>query len=60
MPRRLPHQPCESLDQLQVDLDRYLEFYDRERAHHGYRTQGRTAYQAFLEGLKNLPQEVVA
>jgi len=40
----------ESLDQLQLDLDRYLEFYNRERAHQGYRTQGRTPYQAFLDG----------
>jgi hypothetical protein len=37
--------------QLQKDLDRYLDFYNRERAHRGYRTQGRTPYQAFLEGL---------
>ena len=41
----------ESLDQLQADLDRYLQFYNRERAHQGYRTQGRTPYQAFLEGV---------
>lgn len=26
----------ESLDELQRDLDRYLEFYNRERAHQGY------------------------
>jgi len=62
----------ESVDQLQADLDRYLEFYNRERAHQGYRTQGRTPYQAFLDGVKqmqekslleeadNLPQERVA
>jgi transposase InsO family protein len=37
----------ESLDQLQADLDRYVDFYNRERAHQGYRTQGRTPYQAF-------------
>jgi len=41
----------ESLDPLQQDLDRYLEFYNRERAHQGYRTQGRTPYQAFWEGV---------
>ena len=41
----------ESVAQLQQDLDRYLDFYNRERAHRGYRTQGRTPYQAFLEGL---------
>jgi transposase len=40
----------ESLDQLQADLDQYLDFYNRERAHQGYRTQGRTPYQAFLDG----------
>jgi hypothetical protein len=37
----------ESVDQLQRDLDRYLDFYNRERAHQGYRTKGRTPYQAF-------------
>ena len=40
----------ESIDQLQDDLDRYLAFYNRERAHQGYRTQGRTPYQAFVDG----------
>jgi len=39
-----------SVDQLQADLDRYLNFYNRERCHQGYRTKGRTPYQAFLEG----------
>jgi len=32
----------ESLEQLRRDLDEYLAFYNRERAHQGYRTQGRT------------------
>lgn len=41
----------ESVDQLQRDLDRYLEFYNRERAHQGYRTKGRTPYQACLDGI---------
>ena len=41
----------ESLDQLQRDLDRYVEFYNRQRAHQGYRTQGRTPFQAFLDGI---------
>jgi hypothetical protein len=35
----------ESLAQLQADLDAYLMFYNRERAHQGYRTQGWTPYQ---------------
>jgi len=46
----------ESLDQLQGDLDRYLEFYNRERAHQGYRTQGRTPYQAFCDGVKTMEE----
>jgi transposase len=47
----------ESIDQLQADLDRYLEFYNRERAHQGYRTQGRTPYQAFLDGVALLSRK---
>ena len=42
----------DSLDQLQADLERYLEFYNRERAHQGYRTQGRRPYEAFLDGIE--------
>ncbi len=50
----------ESLDQLQVDLDRYLAFYNRERAHQGYRTKGRTPYRAFVEAIATTkqPEEV--
>jgi hypothetical protein len=44
----------ESLDQWQADLDRYLEFYNRERAHQGYRTQGRTPCQAFWGGVNQM------
>lgn len=46
----------ESLDQLLVDLDRYLAFYNRERAHQGYRTKGRTPYQAFVDGVAAMQQ----
>jgi transposase InsO family protein/transposase len=47
----------ESVDQLQRDLDRYLEFYNHERAHQGYRTKGRTPYQAFTEGVAAMRSE---
>jgi len=50
----------ESVAQLQTGLDRYLEFYNRERAHRGYRTQGRTPFQAFLEGLNLRPHREAA
>lgn len=49
----------ESVDHLQVDLDTYLNFYNRERAHQGYRTRGRTPYQAFLDGRQPPAQERV-
>jgi len=49
----------ESLEQLQRDLDQYITFYNRERAHQGYRTQGRTPYQAFLRGVETLRREEV-
>ncbi len=48
----------ESLDQLQRDLDRYLDFYNHERAHQGYRTQGRTPYQTFVDQLAVMQEEV--
>ena len=47
----------ESLDELQRDLDRYLEFYNRERAHQGYRTQGRTPCRAFVDGIEAMRRE---
>lgn len=49
----------ESVAQLQRDLDAYLDFYNRERAHQGYRTQGRTPYQAFLDGLAEMSRKEV-
>jgi len=49
----------ESIAQLQADLDQYLAFYNRERPHQGYRTQGRTPYQAFLDGIEEMRREEV-
>lgn len=48
------------MDRLQADLDRYLEFHNRERAHQGYRTKDRTPLEAFLDGVTQLAQERVA
>jgi transposase InsO family protein len=39
----------ESVEALQTDLDGVLSFYNERRAHHGYRTQGRTPLQTFTE-----------
>ena len=45
---------------LQEDLDKYLTFYNQERAHRGYRTEGRTPDQAFLDGVKDMTQAEAA
>lgn len=45
------------LAELQEDLDAWLAEYNTERPHHGYRTQGRTPRQAFLDGLATMPKE---
>ncbi len=50
----------ESLEQLQRDLDQFLNFYNRERAHQGYRTQGRTPYQTFLDRVKETMKKEAA
>jgi transposase InsO family protein len=49
----------ESLEQLQRDLDDYVAFYNRERAHQGYRTQGRTPFQTLSEGVAQMRREEV-
>ncbi len=44
------------------DRDRCLESYPaerNERAHEGHRTQGRTPYQAFLDGIEPIKKREV-
>lgn len=41
----------DSVEALQADLDAFLTFYNEGRAHHGYRTQGRTPAQTFTDHL---------
>lgn len=50
----------ESVQQLQDDLDRWLGFYNEQRSHQGYRTQGRTPAQAFADGLPLVAQAEAA
>lgn len=50
-----------SLEELQKDLDGFLERYNKDRSHSGYRCQGRTPFQTFLDVVKekqvtSLPQ----
>ena len=41
----------ENVDEIQRDLDRFLEYYNLERSHQGYRLQGRTPAQALRDAL---------
>jgi transposase InsO family protein len=47
----------ENTDQIQADLDKFMEYYNLERTHQGYRLQGRTPAQALREalGIEELP-----
>jgi transposase InsO family protein len=47
----------ENIEQIQADLDKFIEYYNLERSHQGYRLQGRTPAQALREalGIKELP-----
>jgi len=44
----------ESLQEMQTDLDAYLQIYNYERAHQGRNMNGRTPRQAFVEGIPHL------
>lgn len=47
----------EDIAQIQADLDKFMEYYNLERSHQGYRLLGRTPAQALREALdiKDLP-----
>lgn len=47
-----------SIDEIQKDLDAFMEFYNKERTNQGKRCQGRTPYETFLEGVEKY-QEMV-
>lgn len=51
---------CESLAELQQDLDEHPTFYNRDRAYKDYRTKSRTPYQALLDGVKETIQAEAA
>lgn len=49
-----------SLQELQDDLDTWLRFYNEGRSHQGYRTQRRTPWQAFQDGLAAMTEPQAA
>ncbi|MGL6383021.1 integrase core domain-containing protein, partial [Aeromonas caviae] len=48
----------ESVEQMQTDLDSYLEHYNTQRPHQGRMMEGQTPYSMFKKGLKLIPKEV--
>lgn len=53
---------CLEPEEIQCDLDRFLDYYNLERSHQGYRLKGRTPAQALREalGIDDLPPFVPA
>lgn len=49
----------DAVDQIQADLDRFLEYYNLRRSHQGYRLLGRTPIAALCDALQ-LPVEQVS
>jgi hypothetical protein len=47
-----------TLDELQADLDQFLKFYNEERAHSGYRCQGKTPMQTLKFQMENPKSKV--
>lgn len=41
----------ESVEEMQSDLDAFMELYNTKRPHQGRNMNGRTPYRAFLEGM---------
>jgi len=50
----------ENVAELQADLDDYMNFYNSERSHQGYRTKGRTPFQTFKDGIEEMKQKILA
>ncbi len=50
-PDRHPYELFLQLEEMQRDLDAYLEQYNTERPHRGRGMEGRTPYQVFKAGL---------
>jgi transposase InsO family protein len=42
----------DNIDDLQLELDKWIDFYNRERTHQGKRCQGKTPMQTFSDGME--------
>ena len=48
-----------SLDELQTDLDNWIEFYNEKRTHQGKMCYGRTPWQTFLDGKEIVKEKII-
>lgn len=46
-----------TLDELQEDLDKWLEYYNYERTHQGKMCCGRTPYETFIDGVQKMREK---
>ncbi len=46
-----------SVDELQADLDKWVDYYNNERPHRGYRNMGRRPVETIEEGKKLVPKK---
>lgn len=46
-----------ALDEMQKDLQTYLNHYNRKRPHQGRNMNGRTPYKAFIDGIEKTPKQ---
>lgn len=49
----------ESLEDLQVDLDQWVDHYNKQRTHQGKMCYGRTPWQTFLDGKKIVRDKMI-
>ncbi len=47
-----------TLDEIQADLDAFMNYYNTERTHQGRYCQGRTPFQTFNDGLEQYQKHV--
>jgi hypothetical protein len=50
----------ETIEQLQIDLDHWIEYYNNERTHQGKVREGRTPMQTLVDGKRIWKEKIVS
>ncbi len=48
-----------SMDELQLDLDNWVQYYNKKRTHQGKMCYGRTPWQTFLDGKEIVKEKII-